>query len=224
MNDTVMTRTLLAGGAVGCVLFIVAFLIEGAIRSDYNALRYPISSLSIGALGWMQVANFIITGLLILGFALGLRRALPPAPGATWGPLLIGLAGIGLIGAGIFTTDPVYGYPPSAPILLAQESVPGQLHDLFSVLVFLGLPMACFVFSRHFLSLGERGWAVYSVLSGVGILVFFVLAAVGFSQTPGFVNFAGVYQRLSIITGWAWMALLALHGLRAPVPPSRKRG
>ncbi len=208
------TRVLLACGAIGCPLFVLLFLIEGAIRADYNALRYPISSLSIGDSGWMQAANFIITGLLILAFAIGLRRALQPAVGAVWGPLLIGLAGIGLIGAGIFTTDPVFGYPPDAPLVLAQYSSHGHLHDLFSILVFLGLPIACFVLSRRFAVMGERGWAIYSVLTGIGILMTFVLAGMGFSQTPGFVDFAGVYQRLSITIGWTWMTLLALHLLR----------
>src|SRR5712691_8785992 len=131
-------RLLLACGAIGPLLFIVVFLIEGATRADYNPLRYPVSSLSIGDLGWIQAANFLMVGLLLFAFALGLRRALRGESGGTWGPLLIGLAGIGLFGAGIFTSDPIFGYPPSAPLVLAQYSVHGHLHDLFSVLLFVG--------------------------------------------------------------------------------------
>src|SRR5215831_8810792 len=104
-------RLLLACGGIGPLLFIVVFLIEGATRADYNPLRYPVSSLSIGGLGWIQAANFLMVGSLIFAFAFGLRRSLRASRGGTWGPLLIGLAGIGLFGAGIFTTDPVFGYP-----------------------------------------------------------------------------------------------------------------
>jgi hypothetical membrane protein len=213
-QTSIRTRALLACGAIGCPLFILVFLIAGAIRPDYSLLRHPVSSLSIGALGWIQVANFIVTGLSVLAFAMGLRRALSSSIGAVWGPLLIGLVGIGLIGAGAFTTDPVYGYPPDAPLLLASYSTQGHFHDLFSFLVFLGLPIACFVFTRRFAALGERGWAIYSASTGIAMLATFVLAGMGFSQMPGFVDLAGAYQRLSIIIGWTWMTLLALHLLR----------
>lgn len=211
-------RLLLSCGVIGPLLFIVVFLIEGATRADYNPLRYPVSSLSIGDLGWIQAANFLMIGLLLFAFALGLRRALRASRGGVWGPLLIGLAGIGLFGAGIFTSDPVFGYPPGAPLVLAQYSIHGHLHDLFSLLLFVGLPAACFVFCRRFATLGEHGWAVYSLLAGLGMLVTFVLAGMGFTQNPGLVNFAGVFQRLSIIIGLTWIALLALR-LMSKKPP-----
>ncbi|MCL5995126.1 MAG: DUF998 domain-containing protein [Chloroflexi bacterium] len=204
-------RLLLACGAIGPLLFIVVFLIEGATRADYNPLRQPVSSLSIGDFGWMQVANFIITGLLLLAFAIGLRRALRPSGGWMWGPLLVGLVGIGLIGAGIFISDPLNGYPPGTPLVPTVRSVHGRLHDLFGLPVFMGLPIACFVFSRRFARLGERGWAAYSALSGFAMLVTFVVAGMGFGQTPGFADFAGVFQRLSIIIGWTWIALFAFR-------------
>ncbi len=62
-------RLLLACGVVGPLFFIVMFLIEGATRPGYNPLRQPVSSLSIGDLGWTQMANFIITGSLTLAFS-----------------------------------------------------------------------------------------------------------------------------------------------------------
>lgn len=213
-DDSKLTKALLACGVIGPPLFILVFLIEGATRKDYNALRYPVSSLSIGTSGWTQAANFVVTGLLILALALGLRRALRAGAGSVWGPLLIALTGIGLIGAGFFTTDPLFGYPPSGPLVLTQFTTHGHLHDFFSSFVFLGLPIACFVLTRGFAVREKPGWVIYSALSGIGILVMFVLAAVGFNQTPGFVNLGGVYQRLSISIGWIWMALLALHFLR----------
>ena len=220
-EQSAATRLLLACGVIGPLLFIILFLIEGATRANYNPFRYPISSLSIGALGWMQAVNFLILGTLLVAFAIGMRRVLRGSRGGVWGPLLIGLAGIGLFGAGIFTTDPIYGYPPDAPLVLAQYTVHGHLHDLCSVLFFAGVPIACFVFCRRFVTLGERGWALYSLLSGLGMLAFFVLAAIGFEQIPGFVNVAGVFQRLSISIGLIWIALLALRLMRSAPPVAR---
>ena len=106
------TRLLLACGAVGPPLFIVAFLVEGATRAGYSPLRHPVSSLSIGDYGWTQRLNFVVTGLLIIAFALGLRPALRRYGAGIWAPLLVGLVGLGLIGAGVFVADPLSGYPP----------------------------------------------------------------------------------------------------------------
>lgn len=209
-------KLLLACGAIGPLLFIVVFLIEGVTRPGYNPLRYPISSLSIGDLGWIQAANFLMVGLSLFAFAIGLWRVLKTSRGIVWEALLIGLAGIGLFGAGIFTTDPIFGYPTDAPLVLAQYSVHGHLHDLFSVLLFLGLPIACFVFCRRFAKWGERGWAIYSILTGLAMLVTFVLAGMGFDQNPSLVNVAGVIQRLSVSIGLIWISLLAIHVLRSP--------
>ena len=66
-------RLLLFCGIIGPLLFIVVFLIEGATRADYNPLRYPVSSLSIGDLGWIQATNFLMVGLLLFAFAIDAR-------------------------------------------------------------------------------------------------------------------------------------------------------
>jgi hypothetical protein len=206
-----VSKLYLACGVAGPLFFILVFLIEGAIRKDYSALRHTVSSLSFGESGWIQIANFLITGSLVLVFAIGLRRILKRPQGSFWGPFLIGLAGVGLIGAGLFTADPMNGYPPGTPLIPTQRTAHGLLHDLFGVPVFLGLPVACFVFSRFFSRQGERGWAVYSSLSGIGMLAAFVLTSMGLNQVPGFDDFAGLFQRLTIVTGLAWIALIAVH-------------
>src|SRR5262249_12221981 len=127
------------------------------------------------------------------------------------------VAGIGLIGGGIFVSDPVFGFPPDKPLVLAQFTVRGHLHDLFSMFWFLGLPSACCVLAVRFLTMGELGWAVYSLLSGVGLFVFFffVLASWGFLRRPGFVAVAGIFRRLWATTGFSWASFIAIHVARA---------
>jgi hypothetical protein len=135
--------------------------------------------------------------------------------GTDWEARLLGVAGSGLIGAGLFSTDPVFGYPPEAPLLLDQESPSGHLHNLASLLFFAGLPGACFVTGRRSWQAGKRPWGAYSLFTGVAMLVTFVLAGVGFSQNPRLVKNAGVVQRLSITSGLAWIVLRAVRLLRA---------
>jgi hypothetical protein len=86
-------RALLWCGAIGAPLFVVVFMIEDAVPAirppGYNPLRHPVSSLAIGPLGWIQVANFLATGVLLLAFAVRLRPALRRYNGGIWAPVLI---------------------------------------------------------------------------------------------------------------------------------------
>jgi hypothetical protein len=206
--DTVRRRILLASGAVGPPLFIAVFLLEGGTRPDYDPRRHPISSLALGKRGWRQTANFLMVGASICAFSRGIRLA--------WEARLLGVAGLGLIGAGLFATDPVFGYPTDAPLLLEQESLSGHLHNLASVLFFVGVPGACFAACLRPKQTSERAWWAYSLLSGITTLVTFVLAGAGFSQDSRLKDNAGVMQRLSVTTGLAWIALRAVQLLRAP--------
>jgi hypothetical membrane protein len=211
------TARLFACGVIAGPLFTVAWALEGATRAGYDPLRHPVSTLELGPLGWTQTVNFIVAGLLTLAFAVGLWRAQPPRGGSTWGPLLVGAFAVGLVGAGIFVTDPVSGYPPGTPSRFdTYSSVHAALHDLFSIPTFLGLPIGCIVFARRFAAWGDRGWAIYSLATGVVFTVGFVLYGVGVAQTESLVALGGLFQRITITSGWAWLTLLAVHLLRAP--------
>ena len=103
---TVVTKTLLACGAIAGPLFVLVFLLEGATRTNYDPLRHPVSSLALGDYGWVQSANFLVAGLLTLALSVGLRRVFRPPEGSTWGPLLVGVSAVGLLGAGLSSQTP----------------------------------------------------------------------------------------------------------------------
>ena len=210
-------QTRLIYGAIAGPLFTVVWFLHGFIRDDYDPMRHAVSSLSVGDLGWIQVINFIVTGALILAFWVELRRMLQGPSGSVWGPRLIALLGIGLIGSGIFVTDPLNGYPPGTPIIPTERTPHGILHDLFGIPFFLGLPIACFVFARYFTRKSEHGWACYSRLSGFGMFAVFFVARLGFRLIPDYPTLAanfGLLQRITIIIGFAWLTMLAVYMLR----------
>jgi hypothetical protein len=211
MTFNIKTKTLLLCGAIACPSFITAVLIEGAIRPSYSSLLYPLSSLSIGDTGWVQISNFIFTGILLVAFSFGLKHVCNSNNEKFRGPLLIRLVGIGLIGAGIFITDPIYGYPTDKPLVLRQFTFHGHLHDGFSMFVFICLPWACFVFRKYFIAKDEKEWANYSTFTGYAMIVAFIITSMGFKQLSGFVNYAGLFQRLCITIGWTWITLISLH-------------
>lgn len=195
---TTRSRLLYCGLLAG-PLFVLTFLIAGATRGDgYDALRHPVSSLQLGDDGWIQIANFLVAGALTIAFAVGLWRE------ARLGAVLVGGWGVGLLGAGIFTTDPVSGYPLGTPAIV-EYTTSGALHDAFSLPGFLALAAAQVVLAR-----GQgRGWALYSVLSASAYVVAFLLASSGFSQTEPLVGVAGLFQRITVVIGWTWMVALA---------------
>ncbi|RVX42805.1 uncharacterized protein DUF998 [Nonomuraea polychroma] len=210
-NDRTTKRLLLCGAIAG-PLFVVTFLVQGAVRAHYDTLRHPVSSLALGGHGWVQAANFVVAGLLTIAFAVGLRRALK---NAFWGPALVGLWGLSLVGAGVFTTDPVSGYPPGTPDLLSQHSgLSAELHDLFSLPGFIAIAAACVVFAVRFARTREAGWAVYSAVSGAAFVTAMVLATIAFAQNPALVAYGGLFQRIAVAVGWAWLALLAVRLVR----------
>lgn len=217
MTQRASTRWLLAGGVVGPGLLVVLFLIEGAIRPDYDPKRVFVSQLSLGDQGWLQIANFVVSGLLIVAFAFGLRRVVSSGRASRWGPILVGLVGLGLVVSGVFVTDPALGYPPGTPPGLTQNpSWHGSLHLLGALFVFGGLPIASFAFARRFQAQADRRWGRYSVATGIGMLAVFVAANLGASGAAGLGDIAGALQRVAIVIGFAWIAALAARLVAAP--------
>ena len=220
---TKLTSFLLAGGVVGPMLFIVVFLIEGATRPGYSAWRNYVSQLSTGEGGWVQITNFIVCGLLSLGFALALWSSWSssrPTGGFAWGPMLLIIFGLGLIVAGIFVTDPALGYPPGSPLGAQGQTLHGDIHGVAGLLTFGVLAATCFVYAQRFRSdLDWKGWTTYSNVTGAIIALGFIAATVSsVLDERGVVPNAptGLIQRIAIIAGWGWMALFALLLLRKP--------
>ena len=199
-----LTRALLACGVVAGPLYVITALIQGLTRPGFNLLHHDVSLLSNGDLGWIQIANFLVTGLLVIAGAFGMRRELNGSRGGTWGPLLIGIYGLGLIGAGIFVADPMNGFPPGTPGNAHSISMYGLMHLVTAVIGFIALIAACFVFARRFISLGQRGWAAYSNATGLIFFAAFAGVASGSSQALVVIGFW-----IGVVLAFTWIAVMA---------------
>ncbi len=164
----VPTATLLAAGTVAGPVFLGLSFAQVLTRDGFDLSRQPLSLLALGAHGWVQIANFVLAGLLTLGGAAGLRRALRGRPAGGSGPALVAVAGVGLIVAGVFTADPSMGWPAGAP-----EGSPDTMswhsvgHGIGAMLTFGSLTIACLVLGSR---LGRR-WAVLSLLVTLATVV-----------------------------------------------------
>jgi hypothetical membrane protein len=225
LNVPLITRLLIACGAIGPILFILVFLVEGATRPGYSAWHNFVSDLSLSNQGWMQIANFLICGVLMLCFALGLRQVLRSGKGAVWGPLLLGIFGLSLLIAGFFVTDPSLGYYPPGTSS-STHTLHGTIHGANAPLAFGSLTIAIFVLARRFASdPAWRGWALSSLITGILFAGFFIacLVVAVLDQNGVLPNApAGLLERIAIIIGWGWIALLALRLLRQMGSPASK--
>jgi Protein of unknown function (DUF998) len=208
------TRSLLRCGLAAGPVFVAVFLAEGAVREDYRPLRHPVSSLALGSRGWVQIGNFAVTGTLLLAGAAGLSRAADQTGARRAGPVLIGAAGAGLLSSAAFVTDPVSGYPPGTSDAIEHPSRTGTIHNLSAIPVFLGLPAAALASGWRSWRTGQRGFGLYSAGTAVVMLATMLLFSAGFGQVPRLVNLGGLFQRISIITGFAWVSAVAARTLR----------
>jgi hypothetical protein len=207
-------RRLLRCGVWAGPAFTATFLAEGAVRDGYRPLRHPVSSLALGSRGWIQTANFTVTGALCLAGAAGLRLAADRLAGSRTGPVLVAAAGAGLIGAAAFRTDPIGGYPPGTPELPAAVSRTGTAHNLAAIPVFLGLAAAAASYGWRSWRAGEPpGFAVYCAATAVTMPVTVVLAGAGFGQPSRLGRYGGLFQRVSIIAGFAWLTAVSARAL-----------
>jgi hypothetical membrane protein len=205
---TRQTRVLMICGLIAGPFYIVVGLIQALTRPGFDIMRHDLSLLANGDLGWIQIANLILTGLLVVAFAVGVRQAFSAGRGRTWGPILLAVYGVGLIGAGFFIADPAFGFPPGTPANAHTISWHGLLHFICGGVGFLAMIAACFVLARRFASQRQRGWAVYSLASGVIFLAAFVGIAMGSGQSWSVIGFW-----IGVVVAWAWIWALALKCL-----------
>ena len=162
---------LLVCGVLAGPLFVTVTAIGIVSREGFDLRRNGISQLSLGDRGWIQIANFVVAGLLSIAFAVGARRALQPGIGAVAAPVLISGYGLGLVATGLFLVDPGVGFPPGTPDALPDRlSWHGAVHAVAPPFAFGLLIAACFVFARRFAAQHRRGWAAYCVVTGLATL------------------------------------------------------
>jgi hypothetical protein len=197
-------RRLLACGVVVGPMYVVAALAQGLTRSGFRLAHDDVSLLANGAWGWVQAANFVLSGAFVLACAAGMR-ATWQGSGSRWAPRLIAGYGIGLIGAGLFRADAANGFPSGTPLgKAAAVSGHGMLHFAFAGAGFACLVAAFLVLARTFSARGERGWARYSRVSGIAFLAGFLGVTSG-SQATGVV--LGFWAAVAV--AWVWLALVA---------------
>lgn len=196
------TRTLLRCGVAAGPLFLVIFVIQILARPEFRFTRSEPSLLSLGPMGWLQIVNSVLGGLLVIAGALGMRRVPRSGKGGFWGPLLLVVFGIGQIGVGVFVVDPIRS-PEST-------TLHGTMHLVFGGIGFVALTAACFVYVRAFVSQKMKVWATFCAMTGLMFLAAFLSAA---TVNQGATN-VQYFLNLVFVLEWIWVSSISAQVLR----------
>ncbi len=204
-------KSLLMAGILAGPIWIIITYAQAFTREGFDLVRHPASLLSQGELGWLQVAAFVIAGLLYLASAVGLRRALVGI-GRTWAPIMLGIFGLGMIMGGVFRADPALGFPPGTALGIPETvSLPGQIHGIAPILAFTALTICFFILARRDFKQGKLAVSWTSILVGVGAIVLSNIPAMTADMEAGIFNFIPLW--IGATVAFLWVSVL-LHRIQ----------
>lgn len=203
-----VTKSLLGYGVIAGPIYVVASLTQAALRPGFDLSRHAWSELALGGPGWIQVTNFVVTGLMVIAAAIGLHRALAGGPGATWSPRLLAVFGVSMIVAGPFTVDPAGGFPVDAPPATGI-SAHATVHLLAGAIGFVCLAASLVVLARR---LAREGFGRLAVACRV-VAALFLAGFVGMAS--GLLGAAGVpVFVLVVIAVFGLLSVVFVHRYR----------
>jgi hypothetical membrane protein len=192
-------RWLTLAGVVAPLLFVLVYTLAGFLRPGYSPVHQTISDLGVGSNGWLVDSFCVITGLLLIGFAVGVAALLRPVLPQGWrwlSAVLLALHGLGLTVAGIFTEAP--------STVMIHWLVGADLAFFGPVVAFLVTGLAL----RR--TTGWRGWG--SALLTASLLTLVVTAILFWVFTPGTplasLRLGGLMERVVLSEIEAWYVAL----------------
>ena len=206
-RDPAFTRSLLRFGVLAGPFYLAIGLGQALVRDGFDLARHPLSLLANGPGGWIQTANFVLTGLMVIAAAVGIGRAL--GHGSRLSAAFLAAFGLGMIAAAIFPADPLDGFPPGTPDGIPTTiSAPGILHFVAGMTGFVCLAVSALLASRALSRFGLKPLARLSLLAGLAILLGFF----GGMFLP--VPTLGIW--FAVVVGWAWLAVVSFQLMRRP--------
>jgi hypothetical membrane protein len=193
-------------GIAGPSIFAVLALLHSLLRSDHSLAAHPISALAAGTSGWVQNANFLLFGLLMIAYAIGLHLGVRQSRWGVVGVAFLVLSGVGLMWGGVFPATDATGAFDENRIL----HIPGF------IMTFLGGGIGLIVMSRRMARDPRwRSLAIYALVTGIAMLVL-ILVGGGLVRPPGAPLHAwfGLFQWVLLAVWFPCTIVLALRLLR----------
>ena len=182
------------GGLVSPILFTILYLVLGVATPGYNAYSQTISEL--GQVGQpyavYQDANFVLTGLITIGFVVGLRASIGLSRGSKVGPTFL------------------LAYPIALVLVGTVIPLPSPLHVPIGTIAFfvtlVGVTITSWPMRR------DASWARYAsftLVAGIVSVVGFFVYGFLVSQSIA-TSWLGLAQRLDLAPYFVWIEIVAI--------------
>ncbi|GAB3825423.1 hypothetical protein GCM10028799_45190 [Kribbella italica] len=180
-------------GVLAGPLNLVVVFTQAFTRDGFDIRKHAGSMLTLGEHGWIQSTNFVLTGILVILGAAGLKRAM-----GTTAAVLLTIFGAGTAAGGLFLPDPALGFPTGAPE--GQGSWHGAAHFAAGGIGFIAFIACCVVVGNHFRRTSAPQWAAASYVTGAFFLAAFAGIASGSASETLTLGFWA-----AIVIAWVWL-------------------
>lgn len=191
--------------ACGVLYFFAAVAVLHFLRPDYDPISRVASNYAVGPYGWLMTIAFFAFAWSLFALALGFYLSQVPTRRYLTASVLLGIAGLGLVGSGIFPTDVTTDDSPSTPV--------GFIHIFSGVISFICIVAAALLLSRRFKQ--DKWWQPFyapafslALASLAGFAAFFVIKAM---QLP----IGGLGERVFLGLVLLWIFVTAIGMARA---------
>ena len=210
-NDSQSTSKLLMAGYLAGPFFIVVSLLQAFTREGFDWVRHPASLLSLGDLGFIQIANFVITGALFIACGIGLKRIVTAGVGRKWLSRLFVLVGIAFILGGVFVADPAFSFPPGTPEGMPKTmSWHSIIHGIAPVIGSFAISAALIIFAIRLWKQGQRGASIVPVVVVIVSIVLSALPQITGDWQKGEFNFLPLWLGVALVYCYAGMVVATL--------------
>src|SRR6266568_793551 len=172
-----LTRLFIVAGVIGSILSLLVITLDGFLRQGYSPLYQMISDLGVGQNAWLLNSDLVVSGLLIMLFAIGFSQAMQ---NSISGRRLIAstslfvLAGAGIANDGFFTE-------------------------------FISLGIAFFLIGLQLRNdRARRGYGWYSLITG---LLMLSLMLFPYTLPAHGMQLEGLNERMLVVAAFAWQVV-----------------
>jgi hypothetical membrane protein len=187
-------------GIVAPILFTILVVVQSVAQPDYSQVAQPVSALAAWPYGWVQNVNFLVTGALLIAFAVALHYGVEQRRHGWIALALLSASGLGVILVGLVPWRRVDG-----------ALVEPAWHGVGAIATFLGAGLGLMAMSRRMVT--DPAWrrsAGYVLASGVAIvLLFVILAGFAIEDEMPLHPWAGLLQRIVLAI---WLPCIVVLG------------
>ena len=188
-------------GIVGPIVLVLTDTIASLYTPGYKPIQESGSQLAFGPMRWVQATGFILFGLLLVMFAMGLYSSIHKHAGLRASISIFMFFGFSLFIIGAIPTDPTG----------APHTIHGIIHVGVAIVNTALSPITFFLIAPSLRA--DPRWEnlfVYTVLTGVLATVF----TVGRLFLPAELSWFGLYERILTAYSIIWLEAMAIRLLR----------